>query len=146
MRGSFVRVVSSKYDQIARLKIRRLHTVSSWRSRPVILVSQRQGLSTDTFINILTPPAVFGGLVVVLWAYKCLMLVLFQNKIIYMPSVPPFSRRERINDYETACLPVKWRKVMIKSLDGTPLALCVGETFGLAQNSNSRAVVLYFQG
>jgi hypothetical protein len=38
----------------------------------------------STVTAILTPPAVFGGLLVTLWAYKCIMMVVFQNKIIYM--------------------------------------------------------------
>ncbi|KAI9665306.1 MAG: hypothetical protein M1831_001743 [Alyxoria varia] len=52
---------------------------------------------SSTIITVLTPPAVFLGLLLALWAYKCLMMVIFQNKIIYMPSVPPFSRREEIS-------------------------------------------------
>ncbi|KAI0299670.1 Alpha/Beta hydrolase protein [Multifurca ochricompacta] len=40
----------------------------------------------------------FVGLPLVLWAYKCLMLVLFQRKVIYMGYAPPGSRTESLKD------------------------------------------------
>ena len=110
--------------------------------------------------SILTPPAVFLGLLVTLWAYKSLMLVVFQNKIIYMPSVPPFSRSEKIEDYAASCGPVVWREERIKAADGTRLALAVGEIPGEMSKRDEdgrkvplhrrrrrrRVVVVYFQG
>ncbi|GAA5860229.1 hypothetical protein JCM3774_000350 [Rhodotorula dairenensis] len=39
---------------------------------------------------------VLVGLPAALWAYKCLMLVIFQRRIIYLPSVPPGTRDEPI--------------------------------------------------
>ncbi|GAA5991541.1 hypothetical protein JCM10908_005752 [Rhodotorula pacifica] len=41
---------------------------------------------------------VLVGLPTALWAYKCLMLVLFQRRIIYLPSVPPGTRDEPVPD------------------------------------------------
>lgn len=38
--------------------------------------------------SVLYPPVTFLGLAALLWSYKCLVMVIFQNKIIYMPSVP----------------------------------------------------------
>jgi hypothetical protein len=54
---------------------------------------------------------VFGGLVVALWTWKCFMMVVFQNKIIYMPGLPPNARRERIEDYKNQCGGIEWREV-----------------------------------
>ena len=107
--------------------------------------------------SVLTPPAVFLGLLVTLWAYKSLMLVVFQNKIIYMPSVPPFSRSEKIEDYAASCRPVVWREERIKAADGTRLALAVGEIpremskqdedeSKVLVHRRKRIVVVYFQG
>ena len=85
------------------------------------------------------------------------MLVVFQNKIIYMPSVPPFSRSEKIEDYAAACRPVTWREERIRSVDGTKLTLAVGEieekleehdstTREILDRRKRRVVILYFQG
>lgn len=114
---------------------------------------QCRTLSTGIVPSFLVPPAVFVGLVAVLWFYKCCMMVLFQNKIIYMPSVPPFSRSEKIADYARTCAPAEWREQRIRSLDGTEIALCVGSVRGTRQKveemGGTRAkgiVVVYFQG
>ncbi|EON69440.1 hypothetical protein W97_08700 [Coniosporium apollinis CBS 100218] len=74
------------------------------------------------------------------------MVVLFQNKIIYMPSVPPFSRREKMADYANICKPVHWEEKRIRSLDGTEVALCVGGIEISADRSNKEVIVVYFQG
>ena len=75
------------------------------------------------------------------------MMVIFQNKIIYMPSMPPFSRSEKIQTYKGQCGPVVWEERRIRSLDGVELAVCVGE-MPLPQNEKTErhVVVLYFQG
>ena len=78
-----------------------------------------------------------------------MMMVLFQNKIIYMPSVPPFSRSEKIEDYEQICNPIRWRQEMIRSLDGTKIALAVGENQTRAVSTapdDGGLVIVYFQG
>jgi len=81
-----------------------------------------------------------------------MMMVLFQDKIIYMPSVPPFSRSEKIEEYENACKPVSWRQEMIRSVDGTKIALAVGENQTRTSQSASTSpadgglVIVYFQG
>lgn len=96
---------------------------------------------------VLIPPLVFTGLFVALWTWKCLMMITFQNKIIYMPSMPPFSRRERIVEYAQQCKPVDWREVRITSGDGTEIALAVGSAPSqAATEATSKLVVLYFQG
>ncbi|GAB7366588.1 hypothetical protein MBLNU230_g8574t1 [Neophaeotheca triangularis] len=55
------------------------------------------------------------------------MTVIFQEKIIYMPYMPPFTRSEKVADYAQACAPVEWREESIRSSDGTKIAVCVGE-------------------
>ncbi|GAA5830554.1 hypothetical protein JCM11251_002513 [Rhodosporidiobolus azoricus] len=61
------------------------------------------------------------GLPAALWAYKCLMLVLFQRKIIYLPSVPPGTRDESLAQGERSTARdaslsgMRWKEVQIQS-------------------------------
>ncbi|KZF22060.1 alpha/beta-hydrolase [Xylona heveae TC161] len=112
---------------------------------------QRRHLMTDVIPGPLIPPTVFTGLVLGLWFYKCCMMVLFQNKIIYMPNIPPFSRQETLEDYKRATSPIEWTEERINSLDGTEIALCIGEHPGCIANSQGaniqrHVVIVYFQG
>ncbi|KAI7089641.1 hypothetical protein KC356_g2279 [Hortaea werneckii] len=88
--------------------------------------ASRRMLSVDSAITVLTPPALFLGLLVGLWTYKCVMTVIFQEKFIYMPYMPPFARSEKIEDYEASCKPVEWVEERIRSLDGTKISLATG--------------------
>ncbi|KAF2493587.1 alpha/beta-hydrolase [Lophium mytilinum] len=111
----------------------------------------KRHFSSIAIIPVITPPVVFVGLALTLWFYKCCMMILFQNKIIYMPSVPPYSRREKIADYTRTCGSVHWEEQRITSIDGTRISLCIGqlqdETHGTSAGpSSSHVVVLYFQG
>lgn len=83
-----------------------------------------------------------------LWVYKCLMLVVFQNKIIYMPSIPPFSRSEKIGDYSSLCRPAIWTEHSLKSSDGTAIKLVEGSLSPLEETeaATEHIVVVYFQG
>lgn len=92
----------------------------------------------------LQPPLIFGALLAALWAYKSAMLVLFQNRIIYMRSMPPFARSERIEPYAAACRPVAWRQLRIAAPDGPALALALGEI--PERGERERVVVIYFHG
>ena len=88
------------------------------------------------------------------------MTVLFQDKIIYMPYMPPFARSERIEDYAASCKPVEWREERIRSLDGTKISLCTGHIprankHGIREGGQTAAdmdgkrkhiVICYFQG
>jgi fermentation-respiration switch protein FrsA (DUF1100 family) len=103
------------------------------------------------FLNIptvLVPPFVFLGLAVALWTWKCCMMVLFQNKIIYMPGLPPNARRETIAYYEDQCGGIKWREERIRSGDGTRISLCLASVHSGREDSrqSSRIYILYFQG
>jgi fermentation-respiration switch protein FrsA (DUF1100 family) len=84
------------------------------------------------------------------------MMVVFQDKIIYMPNMPPFSRSEKNEDYIHECKPVEWEERHIKSLDGTKIALCVGNIPQASDGNGDAAVtpqarhrdvvICYFQG
>lgn len=104
---------------------------------------------------ILAPPLLFCGLLAALWTWKCTMLVVFQNKIIYTPGLPPNARRETIADYESKCYGIQWREERIRAVDNTSLALCVaevraGDAWGKSQApTGARRIpvyILYFQG
>ncbi|KAI0141644.1 alpha/beta-hydrolase [Xylariaceae sp. FL1272] len=101
-------------------------------------------------------PVVFTGLLVSLWTWKCFMMIVFQNKIIYMPGLPPNSRWEKISDYKDRLGGINWREERCKASDGTDLALCVtdldlgsekyAQTGGEETDQTKRFYVLYFQG
>lgn len=107
---------------------------------------------TDSLPNVLVPPTVFLSLLLGLWTYKCIMTVLFQDRIIYMPYMPPFARYEKIEDYAPICRPVEWSQTHIKSLDSTKLALCIGRVAesrceeASPHTNSKRVVICYFQG
>ncbi|KAJ5768734.1 hypothetical protein N7520_003293 [Penicillium odoratum] len=76
-----------------------------------------------------------------------------QNKLLYLSWLPPFSRSEKISDYERECKPVLWQEKRIQSLDGTKLSICEGhipaDTPPKSAQVNSRkklVVICYFQG
>ncbi|KAL4751926.1 Alpha/Beta hydrolase protein [Aspergillus terricola var. indicus] len=101
--------------------------------------------------NVFVPPLVFVGLLVALWTWKCTMIILFQNRLLYMSYMPPFARSEKIADYEQECRPVQWKETYIRSLDGTRLAVCIGNmpvtTPEASPDQRKRSVVIcYFQG
>ncbi|KAK8132519.1 Alpha/Beta hydrolase protein [Apiospora kogelbergensis] len=94
-------------------------------------------------------PVVFSGLFVALWTWKCCMLVIFQNKIIFMPGLPPNARWERIGDYTNQCAGIKWREERTRSRDGKDLALCVADVHLGAERRKEETLsiyILYFQG
>lgn len=130
----------------------------STRSRPRLFMRNNQrtvfvgcaaprNFSIDTLTTILIPPAVFGGLLVTLWTYKCLMMIIFQNKIIYMPSIPPFSRSEKVSDYEVQCRPVVWKEHEIQTADRVAIKILEGRSSkSIPHEGRKSVVVLYFQG
>jgi uncharacterized protein len=79
------------------------------------------------------------------------MMILFQDKIIYMPGVPPFARSERVEDYVGYCQPVQWSQESIRSMDGTNLSLLRGTINGHAGSVSETGditdvIICYFQG
>ncbi|EWZ49572.1 hypothetical protein FOCG_12295 [Fusarium oxysporum f. sp. radicis-lycopersici 26381] len=137
-------------------------TISAMRSRGVCMRTRpriwthaimRPHLGRTKSLHVapfLMPPLVFTGLFVALWSWKCLMMVLFQNTIIYNPFLPPNSRSLTIEEFSRDCGRVKWREERIKSLDGTEIALCVADVPPVSQVSAGKATtpvyILYFQG
>ncbi|KAF2139825.1 uncharacterized protein K452DRAFT_210419, partial [Aplosporella prunicola CBS 121167] len=112
----------------------------------------RRTFFTDALPTVLIPPTMFLMCFVGLWSYKILMTIVFQEKLIYLPYLPPFARSEKIDEYAKECKPVEWEEKRIRSLDGTRISLCVGRIpqgtpHGDDVNQNRRHVVLvYFQG
>lgn len=108
---------------------------------------------TDSIPPILYPPAIFIGLLLGLWTWKCFWIIVMQNKLLYLSWLPPFSRSDTIAEYEAECKPVQWQEKRIRSLDGTKLAVCEGH-IPVNENQksdngakNTRSVVIcYFQG
>ncbi|KAK3398091.1 alpha/beta-hydrolase [Sordaria brevicollis] len=99
------------------------------------------------------PPVVFVGLLVALYIWKCMMLVVFQNKIIYMPGFPPNSPWELIENYANHCGGIKWTDERTRAADGTDLAMAMttvpmqkGKSPTDKQAAMAHVYVLYFQG
>lgn len=110
---------------------------------PAVVLNRRLHLS-----SVVMPPLIFTGLFVALWCWKCTMLVLFQNAIIYNPFIPPNARKMRISDFARQCGGVEWREERIRSLDGTSIALCINEMPSRPGGVEAKPAVyiLYFQG
>ncbi len=103
--------------------------------------------------SLLLPPLALAGLVGALWLHKCLAMILFQNRIIYRPGVPPNARSDKINDYAADCALLQWEEQRIRAADGTELALAVTTLPAVAPRPASdhdpivgHAYILYFQG
>jgi hypothetical protein len=133
---------------------RRYRTATPWMWRPrksVVRCDYGYGMVKRQIHigQVLMPPAIFTGLFLALWCYKCIMLVLFQNAIIYNPFLPPNARSMRISDFSRQCGGIEWREDRIKSLDGTEIALCISEMSCGPKSDNSPKTpvyILYFQG
>ena len=76
------------------------------------------------------------------------MMILFQNKIIYMPGLPPNARKEKIENYQNQCGGIQWRHESAISEDGTRISLCVASVDSCLDTSSQAKTVyiLYFQG
>ncbi|KAL3446013.1 Alpha/Beta hydrolase protein [Aspergillus insuetus] len=107
-------------------------------------------LFTEAIPSILVPPAIFAGLLLALWTWKCFWIVVLQDKLLYLSWLPPLSRSESIADYAGEFRGVQWTEKSIRSLDGTKLALCEGRFPAKAARSpaarKESVVICYFQG
>jgi hypothetical protein len=80
------------------------------------------------------------------------MMVLLQNRIIYMPGIPFGAKREKIQDYKSSFGSVYWREYhrSIKTSDEKLLSYLVGTTKPTANTGEEdrvgRVVIVYFQG
>ena len=101
--------------------------------------SELNTLRRRTLHTALWPPLVFGELLLALWAYKvdtlscglillqCLMLIIFQNKLIYLPYIPVGARKETIQEYRTQLLGFDWTTSEVRTPDGKSLSTCVAK-------------------
>ncbi|KAL4753455.1 Alpha/Beta hydrolase protein [Aspergillus terricola var. indicus] len=104
--------------------------------------------------TILIPPAIFLGLLLSLWTWKCFWIVLLQDKLLYLSWLPPLSRSEKIEDYAREFRGVQWSETFITSSDGARLAVCEGRLSApvgdrdVKENKKKkvRVVICYFQG
>ncbi|CCG82903.1 putative Alpha/beta superfamily hydrolase [Taphrina deformans PYCC 5710] len=64
-------------------------------------------------------PLIFGGLLVALWTWKSLMLIVFQDKIIYMPYL---GRQEQLEHHPTPA--VEWSRHALRTSDHVTIVLC----------------------
>jgi hypothetical protein len=81
-----------------------------------------------------------------LLTFQCMMMVLFQNRIIYMPGVPLGAKRERIQDYKHSFAGIDWKehRRSIQTADGKLLSYVVGKSEQTEDDGG--VVVVYFQG
>lgn len=114
---------------------------------------QQRALFIESIPPILYPPAIFVGLLLGLWTWKCFWIIVMQNKLLYLSWLPPFSRSDKIAEYETECRPAQWHEKQIRSLDGTKLAVCEGfipskdnQKPVIAGKKTRSVVICYFQG
>lgn len=74
------------------------------------------------------------------------MIIIFQDKLMYMSWMPPFNRSEKLEDYTKECRGVDWEENQIQSLDRTKLAVCVGRFPAADVVKTKEVVICYFQG
>lgn len=114
-----------------------------WLQRPAL----KRTFLTESLPTVLIPLVVFLGLLISLWTYKSIMTVISQDKITYMPYMPPYARPEKTADYAVVCKPVEWREERLRSIDGTRISLCVGSVAHQQDvGSERQTVICYFQG
>ena len=101
---------------------------------------------------VIIAPVVYTGLMITLWTYKCLMMVVFQSRIIYMPGIPPGARREKISDYSKQCRGIQWEKGSLTTSDGCILATaaasaCRPDSLAkMGKGTRKELIIVYFQG
>ena len=58
---------------------------------------------------------------------QCIMMIIFQNKLIYLPYIPYGARKETIQDYTPQLLGLDWTTSEVRTRDGKKLSTCVAE-------------------
>lgn len=129
----------------------RIVSMSRWQTDKTLMRHPRTHVQQRQFHlhPLAAAPLLLTGLFVALWTWKCTMLVLFQNAIIYNPFMPPNARSMRIEEFARQCGGVQWREQRIRSLDGTEIALCVSQhpqDATIGASSAREVYILYFQG
>ena len=111
-----------------------------WRKRFQFAPATSPAIGSDRKLHsAIWPPLIFVNLLLALWAYKvcdkrmrlimmqCLTLIIFQNKLIYLPYLPFGARKETIQDYTPGLLGLDWMTTKVRTRDGRKLSACVAE-------------------
>ncbi|KAI0086912.1 Alpha/Beta hydrolase protein [Irpex rosettiformis] len=89
----------------------------------------------------------FIGLPLALWVYKCIMLVLFQRKIIYMGYVPLDARSQELNKDISPAKGIKCEEILINGERNIRLyGILVRRDSVPPSEQQPKAVIVYFQG
>ncbi|KAF8527422.1 Alpha/Beta hydrolase protein [Hysterangium stoloniferum] len=116
-----------------------------FRSRLFSSTNARRFVPTTNPPSLTLAASVVLGLPLALWTYKCLAMVLFQRKLIYMGYIPMGSRQEHIDSYRDQLLDFDFQEIQLRNNSGVTL-------YGIAirkqhvSNNKPRATVVYFQG
>ncbi|KZT67298.1 alpha/beta-hydrolase [Daedalea quercina L-15889] len=87
------------------------------------------------------------GLPAALWAYKCLMMIVFQRKIVYMGYVPPGSRTEQLGVDVPVPKGLECEEIRLQSERGVTLyGIDVRQKPRRPLPDSRKIVVLYLQG
>ncbi|KAA1066487.1 hypothetical protein PGT21_031553 [Puccinia graminis f. sp. tritici] len=93
----------------------------AWSALPVARLADLEGCSlAPDGVPWLLVGQLLVGLPVALWTWKCLMLVLFQRRIIYMPYFPPGSRTQELDPADPLLRELTVRKLSFASVPGSP--------------------------
>ncbi|OZJ06023.1 hypothetical protein BZG36_01109 [Bifiguratus adelaidae] len=95
-----------------------------------------------------TIAAIVAGLPIALYTYKCLALVAFQNKLIYLSYIPLGARQETLDDYKTELHGLLVTEAECTTQDRKRLRGIVVQRNDLASldKTGPEAVLIYFQG
>ncbi|KAL4242841.1 polyketide transferase af380 family protein [Abortiporus biennis] len=91
--------------------------------------------------------ATIVGLPIVLWVWKCAMMVLFQRKIIYMGYIPPNARTEELFRDVQPPKDISCEEVRIGGEKGITLyGILVQSMVAATRSEDPTTVMVYFQG
>lgn len=117
---------------------------SRWAWIPVVSNEPLAGTAPGSGVPFGFICGCFFGFPAILWAYKCLMMVAFQRRLIYLPSVPPFTRRLTTKDYADQLASLDWRAEALKLPEHR--GHLEGLDIGSRNNHEPLAVIVYLQG
>ncbi|KAL7409353.1 hypothetical protein BDY24DRAFT_418969 [Mrakia frigida] len=128
-----------------------LRSTSSLPPPPPLLLSSSAIEASDATSG--TPWGVLAaglvGFPIVLWTYKCLMLVIFQRRIIYMGYLPPLARTTKIDPSDRLLRGLSLEEIEIESEKGITLrgiSLRTTTTTTTTTTKPPRICLVYFQG
>ncbi|KAI0070239.1 alpha/beta-hydrolase [Panus rudis PR-1116 ss-1] len=87
------------------------------------------------------------GLPIALWVYKCIMMVIFQRRIIYMGYVPPNARNEQIGVDVDVPKGLSWEEITLRGEGRIRLAgILVRNASGATEAPPLKTLIVYLQG